>query len=256
MDQGTPSQTSGQASPSFEAPSGIQPPEPMGGQPVKETGQTSSASPTPGSSEPVPVISSVTPPPSSNDNLQMPKKPVGSYLVTIFLVILLIVGILIFAAWKGWISLWGLGEMLNGSTTTTSTPVASTISPQISPVTTPSSAVSSSPAVTANVNDEARKKDLANIKNALEKYFTDKAAYPIVATKIKTSDPNNVLTQALVPNYLAQMPDDPLTPKYYYGYQSDGQTFELTCVLENNSDSAGTVSGGYNVYKITNVSSQ
>lgn len=247
MDQGTPNEPTNQNSPSYEMPPDATPPEPMGGQPPQENKTAA----------PVPVVvSSPTSPPPSNDKLEMPKRPVGSYIVIILLILLLVAGVLVFAAWKGWISLGGLSEILNGGVTTTATPSAGKISPQISPVVTSSPSTSSSPAVTVNVNDETRKKDLANLKNALEKYFTDKAGYPLAVTKIKTSDPNNVLIQTLVPNYLAQMPDDPLAPKYYYGYKSDGQSFELTSVLEDKSDNSGKVTGDYNIYTVTSASSQ
>ena len=247
MDQGTPNVPTNQNSPSYEMPPDATPPEPMGGQPPPASSNAST---------PVPVVSEPKPVSPSRQNLEMPKKPVGSYIVIILLILLLVAGVLVFAAWKGWISLGGLSEILNGGVTTTATPSAGKISPQISPVVTSSPSTSSSPAVTVNVNDETRKKDLANLKNALEKYFTDKAGYPLAITKIKTSDQNNVLIQALVPNYLSQIPDDPLAPKYYYSYKSDGQSFELTCVLEDKSDNAGKITGDYNVYTVTSASSQ
>lgn len=253
MDQETPSVPNNQGSSSFDMPPNLEPPEPMGGRPSPEVSQNPAQNVDVNntSSTPVPVVS---PPPAYK--LDMPKRPAGSYFLIIFLILLLIAGGLVFSAWRGWISLGGLSELLNGGSTPTSTPSAGKVSPKISPEISASPSATSSPAVTTNVNDETRKKDLANLKNALEKYFTEKAEYPESAAKIKTSDPNNVLAQALVPNFLAQMPDDPLTPKYYYGYQSDGQSFELTCVLEDKSDTAGTLAGDFNVYKLTNTSSQ
>lgn len=253
MDQETPSVPSSQGSSSFDMPPNLEPPEPMGGRPSPEASQNQAqdVNVKNSSSTPVPVVS---PPPAYK--LDMPKRPAGSYFLIIFLILLLIAGGLVFSAWRGWISLGGLSELLNGGSAPTSTPSAGKVSPKISPEISASPSATSSPAVTTNVNDETRKKDLANLKNALEKYFTEKAEYPKSAAKIKTSDPNNVLTQALVPNFLAQMPDDPLTPKYYYGYQSDGQSFELTGVLEDKSDTAGTLVGDFNVYKLTNTSSQ
>lgn len=185
---------------------------------------------------------------------QYPKKSFGSYLVMIFLVIILIVGGVLFAAWKGWIS---IGIFEGGKTTPAPTLSASPeISPEINPQISPQGSLSpsSSPQTTANVNDETRKKDLANIKNALKKYYDQKSVYPVSLTIVKTSDQNGSLYLALVPGYIESLPDDPTAPSLYYGYKSDGQTFELTAVLEDKSDAAGTMTNGYNLYKITNAS--
>ena len=95
---------------------------------------------------------------------------------------------------------------------------------------------------------------MINIKSGLKDYYLAKSEYPKNATMIKTSDKTSVLAQALVPAYLDSLPDDPQAPQFYYGYKSDGQTFEITAVLEDKSDSSGTIIGSYNIYKITNSS--
>lgn len=216
----------------FEMPPNIAASEPMGGQ-------------TQGEQKPAPV----SPVPPNNTPLPEPKKPVFSYLVIIFLLIFLFVGAFFFARWKGWI-------LKNSSPSPTPT-VSPKISPAISsvlPIASPTA--SSSSETTVNVNDETRKKDLANIKDALKKYYAVKAEYPASTSQIKTSDQTNVLAQAVVPTYLQILPDDPLAPKSYYGYKSDGQTFELTAALEDKSDSSGTLMGTLNIYKITDSSTE
>lgn len=218
-----------------EMPSDITPPEPMGGRPPKDSKDTTTPSA-----------------PQPSQPLEMPKKPIGSYLIMILLIIILMIGGLFFASFKGWLSFGGLfggKKTPSPSPTVTASPKTSpTISPAISPQ------VTTSPIVISNVNDETRKKDLANIKTALEKYYAANAKYPESPTVIKTSDSSNVLVESLAPTYLDILPDDPMAPEYYYGYKSDGETFELTCVLEDKSDSSGTLTGSYNIYKITDSS--
>lgn len=219
---------SGPATEPFEMPPGLTPPEPMGGKPP------------PGQTGEVGKI------PESDGE----KKPIGSYLLMIGLVLILIFGVLIFAAWKGWISLFGFG----GGKPTPSPELSAAVSPRISPEFTPGASPETSPQVTSNVNDETRKKDLANIKNGLKKYFNDKASYPVSSAAVKTSDQTSPLYQALVPTYIESLPNDPLAPSFYYGYKSDGQSFEITCVLEDKSDPSGSLMGGLNIYKVTNTS--
>lgn len=103
--------------------------------------------------------------------------------------------------------------------------------------------------------DQERKADLAKIKEALGKYYTDKKAYPVSPTSIAINR-DELLTKELVKNdYLKELPSDPMAEKdlgYYYGYRSeDGQSFELTCLLENKDDPEGKQLGSYWLYTLT-----
>ena len=225
----------------FELPNDISPPESMGGnQP-----QTSSKSGTPTVSEPPSQQQMPT-----QSGLETPKKSAGSYILLIFLFIVLVLGIIFFAAWRGWISnSWT--DRIFGPATTPTPIVTSTPTPtwEASPT------ITSSPEIISNVNDETRKQDLATIKDALEKYFSDNSQYPVSISIVKTSDISSILAQELIPTYMSSLPDDPMAPQYYYGYISeDGTSFELTCVLEDKSDVSGTLVDSINIYKVTNLS--
>jgi hypothetical protein len=111
------------------------------------------------------------------------------------------------------------------------------------------------PIVVVNKNDATRKTDLINLKTALKKYYNAKQSYPTSITLSKTSDPDSPL-KVLVPDFIASLPIDPLSPNNYYGYKSeDGKTFEITAVLEDKSDQAGIVVGTLFLYKVTDSSS-
>ena len=223
--------------------SALNPPEPMGGQskPVS-TGAVKSPSVPPASPPPSgPLSPPPTPPPT---NFEPPHRPIVPFLLMIFLSLIVVMAILVFFSWKGWIK---IGQ--NFWHKSTPTPTAS---PTSSISLTPSNAAS--PEIIANVNDQIRKKDLENLQDALKLYFVEKGNYPSTdSVLIKTSDSNSVLAQALVLKYLEKLPDDPLAPSDFYGYKSDGTSFELTCVLEDTSDPDGARSGNLYLYKITNT---
>ncbi len=195
------------------------------------------------------------PPPQNNQNLdplKEHKSPIASYCLMLFLLIILVVAVLIFVSWKGWISLGGVEKLWGGGKVDpTPTPtVEYTISPSIS--TSPQVSTDSSPIVTGNINDSQRKTDLATIKETLVEYYQANSKYPISLETTKTNDANSILVEKLVPSYLVDLPIDPLDPQYYYGYKSNGTTFELTSVLEDKTDSAGIQMGQYFLYKVTN----
>src|SRR3990167_679345 len=168
MDQ--PSQNQGQnkplAMPPGEAAGGqegsnLRPPEPIGGSP-------SGIYPTP------------TPPAPTTINPQMepaPKKGLGSIVLIIILIIILILGVLVFISWKGWISLGGLEKIWGGGQPTPSSILTPEIETTISP------AVTTSPEITTNVNDQIRKSNLLTIKSALKKYYIDNSNYPESANR-------------------------------------------------------------------------
>ena len=237
----------------------LTPPEPMGGNmqnPNLRSMTKTNPSPPPPISEPPPnqVSPPVSPPPTPSsppppgpitETMEPAGRPIGSILLMFFIALLLVAGVLAFFSWKGWIKLGGLQKYWGGKTTPSPSP---TLSLSSSPTSSPTSEV------VTNVNDQIRKADLANIKDALEKYFVANDKFPEASSAIKTSDSGNILEQALVPKYLDKLPLDPLTPKYYYSYQSDGQTFQLTCVLEDKTDPEGTSVGQYYIYKLTGSS--
>lgn len=169
-----------------------------------------------------------------NSGMAPMSSPKSSWGLIIALVVILFLGVLVFASWEGWISLGGIEKLWKKSatTTTTTTPTATD---------------------TTNANDKQRKTDLADLKAALAKYYQAQQAYPVALTTQKTSDTTNVLS-ALVPTYIAKLPIDPLTPTYYYGYKSDGKTFEITAVLEDKTTTGGTQVGTLYLYKVTDAS--
>jgi len=232
----------------------LTPPEPMGGNtqnPNLRSMIKTNPSPPPPILEPPsnqissPVSTTPAPPPPPGpitETMEPVGRPIGSILLMFFIALLLVLGVLVFFSWKGWINLGGLQKYWGGKTTPSPSPTSSLSS---SPTTTPSSEV------VTNANDRTRKADLAKIKDGLEKYFVAENKFPATSAAIKTSDSSNILEQTLVPKYLDKLPLDPLTPKYYYSYQSDGQTFQLTCVLEDKTDPEGTSVGQYYIYKLT-----
>jgi len=195
--------------------------------------------------------------PSANTNPQVPGAvpgaPVGpgqdikprssfsTFILIGILLVILIAAILVFISWKGWVSLGGI-EKLWGGGKATPTPGVSIILETTTP--------------TPESFDAQRKRDLATLQSTLKKYFADNSKYPEAQVEIKTSDFSSVLAQALVPAYISALPDDPLAPKYFYGYQSDGKTFQLTCVLEDTTDTSGVLHGNINVYTVTETSGE
>jgi hypothetical protein len=118
------------------------------------------------------------------------------------------------------------------------------------PTTTPAT---TTPTVSADLlaRDTQRKADLKSIETALASYYAKYGRYPNSSNQeIQTRTRGNVLSRDLVPTYLASLPVDPLSDKYYYGYKSDGSSYELNAVLGNSSDSEGTMTGSINLYII------
>ncbi len=228
--------------------SNLSAPEPMGGQSSAFSGPTRFARQTPPPAPPAMSVPGTTPPPAAVPNVQPkpqpmeepgPRSPFLSLILMIFLSLILVAGILVFISWKGWISLGGIEKLWGGGKASPTPTVVLSTEP------------TSSPSIVANTNDQTRKADLAKIKEALTKYFADNGQFPQAPDGVKTSDMTSALAQGLVPKYLDKLPDDPLAPQYYYGYKSDGQSFELTAVLEDKTDSEGTSIGQFFIYKLT-----
>lgn len=124
----------------------------------------------------------------------------------------------------------------------TTAPVATT------PTTTPTV-----PGVSSDLlaRDAQRKVDLRAIESALQSYHAAFGRYPTTSNKeIQTRTKYNALGTALVPNYIETLPVDPMTDKYYYGYKSDGSSYELSALLGNDQDIEGSMTGGKNLFII------
>jgi hypothetical protein len=126
----------------------------------------------------------------------------------------------------------------------------------INPVSaTPTAPVTTSSKYSAELlaRDVQRKVDLKAISAALTQYFTESGKYPSTGgVEIKTKTAGNVLARDLVPTYLSNLPVDPMTDMYYYGYKSDGTSYELSALLGNDEDPEGTLTAGKNFYIIKN----
>lgn len=157
-----------------------------------------------------------------------------TWILIIILLILLILGGVVFAAWEGWLN-WGPLNKLLGKTTSSETATTTTTEKPVD-------------------NDTTRKKDITTIKDALKQYYQANQTYPISTTVDKSNSPTTILN-ALVPTYLKSIPQDPVSSRYF-GYKSDGKTFELTAVLDNTSDPAGIKSGNYYIYRVTDTSTE
>jgi len=168
--------------------------------------------------------------------------PSGSRVVIMIVVgLVIIIGSLIFLMWQGYIKFGGLEKYF------TKNPVA------IEDKNDDNRIVQPQP-TEAQLRDTQRKSDLANIKTALKIYYSVKQNYPATSGLEKSSDEKTALKE-LLPNQISTLPIDPLSPQYFYGYKSDGKTYELTCVLEDRDDPSGTMAGTYFIYKVTESSS-
>jgi len=99
--------------------------------------------------------------------------------------------------------------------------------------------------------DIQRKKDLADIQQALVTYKAKTGSYPTVAQGEQVASSQTLFT-ALVPTYLTKMPLDPLSGTYYYYYQSvDGKSFILRSILEDASDASAKKGTIYSFYELT-----
>ncbi len=124
--------------------------------------------------------------------------------------------------------------------------VSAVLSPQMASrsITAPSGSNVISATVTP---DQQRKNDLKTIASALQKYYASNGVFPKSLSTDKLNNPDSILVQALVPNYLTTMPSDP-NSKYYYAYTSNGSTYSLSAVLDNANDPDGVKSGSLTLY--------
>ncbi|MEO0084620.1 MAG: hypothetical protein ABIJ94_02700, partial [candidate division WOR-3 bacterium] len=87
----------------------------------------------------------------------------------------------------------------------------------------------------AKARDLKRIGDLESLKSALSLYYKDHKKDPISPSMTKI-EPGHILEKALVPKYIFSLPQDPLYPQFYYGYKSNGKSYELTAKLEAPED--------------------
>lgn len=127
--------------------------------------------------------------------------------------------------------------------TGSSTDIAPSPSPAVELSPTPSSEPQPTPDLTTSEGrDQQRKRDLSDIKEALEKYRTERGSYP------------NSL-QSLVPAFISTLPVDPSKGKYTYRYSKNGDGYKLTAVLENKQDADDAADGKKDgIYTLTNAS--
>lgn len=86
----------------------------------------------------------------------------------------------------------------------------------------------------ASLTDIIRQQDLITIKYRLKAYYSVKQVYPLAVTQIRLDrSSNDTLFVALKDFYGGSFnePIDPDHPTYYYGYTSNGSSFQLTSRL-------------------------
>lgn len=112
--------------------------------------------------------------------------------------------------------------------------------------------------------DLRRISDLNQLRTAIGLYFSETGSYPstggILERITEETKRNSALCKALVYEYpvsggavLADCPTDPLGPPAFYGYRSDGRTYELTAALEDPECDVGGVvrAGSLCLYRVT-----
>lgn len=129
-------------------------------------------------------------------------------------------------------------------------PVAPEATSTPSPVSFPEPAPS--PVVTSEERDNQRIADIDNLGTQLAAYYAAGGSYPSTdgeTEKIISGAIELSIYEALVPAYLTILPVDS-NPQFYYGYTSDGSSYELTSVLENQDHPECVLAGNYCVRKI------
>ena len=98
--------------------------------------------------------------------------------------------------------------------------------------------------------DVQRKADLRDIAVALVEYAA--AQHPFQYPKVDGAihlDKDSDVGKAIAP-YLETFPSDPLAADRYYGYSSDGTSFQVTASLENTGDPAAKLVGNLALYSV------
>lgn len=102
-------------------------------------------------------------------------------------------------------------------------------------------------------NDKKRKSDLATIQAALNEYKKKKKSFPTSASysEGRTDSEGSPLTVLVADGFTSTLPTDPSAPNRFYGYKSDGTSYELTAALENINDPEGKYEGELYLYKVS-----
>jgi hypothetical protein len=103
-------------------------------------------------------------------------------------------------------------------------------------------------------NDQQRKADLSTIKNALESYKSKYGNYPKSTSSMNLGVESNIVSTALIPNYIATMPKDPKSlDGWFYGYKSlDGKSYYLSTRLESLVDPSLKIVDNISLYFLYN----
>lgn len=104
--------------------------------------------------------------------------------------------------------------------------------------------------MTSDDRDNQRVKDLSEISLALDEYAKfSKNGYPVTVGYEKISDENSYIYRLLRQDgYLKRSYHDPLSGAYFYGYGSDGKSYELTAAFEDMNDVRCKIFGTLCVY--------
>lgn len=100
--------------------------------------------------------------------------------------------------------------------------------------------------------DEQRISDLDSISLMLWRYKEKNGSYPASDLVVKLNENNGTVSEIRSANDGKDIPTDPVE-KYYYGYKSDGETYELSAVLENKNDKRCEVEGNFCIYRFKQV---
>lgn len=102
----------------------------------------------------------------------------------------------------------------------------------------------------ALTGDAERKANLKSIKDALINYKAKFGIFPASSSYTNLSVSGNAISSALVPTYLASLPQDPKAADgWYYGYKSaDGSAFSLSARLEDATDTTAKLIDGMHLY--------
>lgn len=110
--------------------------------------------------------------------------------------------------------------------------------------------------VRESARDSKRKADIELIRSGIEIYKADCNVYPLSLGSSLVGDGISTSSCLVSNTYIAEVPEDQLSPTQSYLYWSDGTTYEICASLEDGSGSE-TCGGSSNCgttcnYKVTN----
>jgi predicted esterase len=99
--------------------------------------------------------------------------------------------------------------------------------------------------------DKRRVSDLNSISYMLLRYKEQNGSYPVSPSVVRLDQDNEITREIKSANHNMDIPVDPDSPEYYYGYKStDGKSYELSAVLEDKNDSRCRLEGNLCIYRI------